>query len=138
MQPNTIVAMPAYNEGKYIGSVILQAQQYADEVIVVDDGSTDHTSRIAELAGATVIRHQERKGKGAALQSILGEAKNKAADVLVLIDADSQHNPEEIPSLIKAISEGSDLIIGSRTMGRSSIPPLRGRNLSKFVLSINC
>ncbi|MFC1943822.1 glycosyltransferase family 2 protein [Chloroflexota bacterium] len=120
-----IVAMSAYNEAKYIGSLVLQAQQYADEVLVVDDGSTDLTSKVAKLAGATVIRHEENKGKGAAIQRILVEANKRTTDILVLMDADSQHDPEEIPSLIKAISEGSDLTIGSRKMQRNNIPQYR-------------
>ncbi len=125
-QPKILVAIPAYNEERYIGSVILKAQQYADEVIVVDDGSTDDTSRIARLAGATVIRHEENKGYGAAVQSLLAEAKKKNPDILVLLDADSQHNPDEIPSLTKPIiSEGSDLVIGSRERQRVNIPPYR-------------
>ena len=128
-----IAGMPAYNEGKYIGSLILQVQQYADEVIVVDDGSTDLTSKIAELAGATVIRHQQNQGKGVAIQGILAEAAKRTPDVLVLLDADSQHNPEEIPSLIRAVSEGSDLVIGSRKMQRSHIPPYR--RVGQAVLS---
>ncbi len=131
--PKTIVGMPAYNEGKYIGSLVLQAQQYADEVIVVDDGSTDHTAKVAELAGATVVRHVENKGYGSAIQSILAEAKKQNADILVILDADSQHNPEEIPSLIKAVSEGSDVVIGSREMQRNVIAPYR--RLGQRVLS---
>ncbi|MFC2004360.1 glycosyltransferase family 2 protein [Chloroflexota bacterium] len=125
--------MPAYNEGKYIGSIILQAKQYADEVIVVDDGSTDHTSKIAKLAGATVIRHEKNKGKGIAIQAILAETSKIAPDILVLLDADSQHNPEEIPHLIKAISEGSDLAIGSRKIRRNNIPVYR--HVGQRVLS---
>lgn len=69
-RPKIISAMPAYNEGAYIGSVVLQARQYADEVIVIDDGSTDHTSRMATLTGARVIRHEKNKGYGTAIQSI--------------------------------------------------------------------
>ncbi len=125
LHPRTIVGMPAYNEAKYIGSLVLQAQQYADGVVVVDDGSTDHTAKVAELAGATVVRHVENKGYGSAIQSILAEAKKQNADILVILDADSQHNPDEIPSLIKAISEGSDVVIGSREIQRNAIAPYR-------------
>ena len=124
-RPRIIAAMPAYNEGKYIGSLILQAQQYVDEVVVIDDGSTDHTSKVAELAGATVVRHTENKGYGSAIQRILAEAKKQNADILVILDADSQHNAEEIPFLIKAVSEGSDVVIGSREMQRNVIASYR-------------
>jgi len=111
-QPKILVAMPAYNEERYIGSVVLKAKQYADEVIVLDDGSTDDTSEIARLAGATIIRHEENKGYGAAIQSLLAEAKKKNPDILVLLDADAQHNPDEISGLIKPIiSEGSALVL---------------------------
>jgi len=126
--------MPAYNEERYIGSVILKARQYADEVIVLDDGSTDDTSEIAKLAGATVIRHEENKGYGAAIQSLLAEAKRKNPDILILLDADSQHNPDEIPSLIKpVISEGSDLVVGSRKQQKGKIPAYR--RIGQRVLS---
>ena len=131
--PKIIAGMPAYNEAKYIGSLVLQVRQHADEVIVVDDGSSDHTARIAELAGATVVRHGENKGYGSAIQSLLAEAKKQNADILVILDADSQHNPEEIPSLIDAVSAGSDVVIGSREMRSNVIAPYR--RLGQRVLS---
>jgi glycosyltransferase involved in cell wall biosynthesis len=114
--------MPAYDEERYIGSLVLKARQYADEVIVVDDGSQDRTAEVARLAGATVIRHAENKGKGAAIQTILAKAKERNADVLVLLDSDCQHNPDEIPRLIAPIREGFDLVIGSREREAAKTP----------------
>jgi glycosyltransferase involved in cell wall biosynthesis len=124
-RPKIIAGMPAYNEGKYIGSLVLQVRQYADMVVVVDDGSTDNTARVAELAGASVIRHGENRGYGSAIRSILAEAKKQNAEILVILDADSQHKPEEIPSLINAIVEGSDVVIGSREAQRDRIASYR-------------
>lgn len=121
----TIIAMPAYNEAKYIGSVVLQAREYGDEVLVADDGSKDRTADTAELAGASVIRHVKNMGKGAGVRDIIAEAVNRDADVLVLMDADGQHDPKEIPGLIKAVTEGADLVIGSRSLGRENIPSYR-------------
>jgi len=123
--PKIIVGMPAYNEGKYIGSLVLQARQFADEVIVVDDGSVDLTAETAELAGATVVRHGENSGYGAAIQSIFAEFQKRDAEFLVIFDADAQHNPEEISSLIKPISEGFDIVIGSRKEQKKEIPLYR-------------
>lgn len=127
-----LAGIAAYNEARYVGSIVLQARQYVDEVIVIDDGSTDNTARVAELAGATVIRHAENRGKGTAIQSILAEAKKRNPDVLVLLDADSQHNPNEIPALIKPISEGFDLVIGSREAQKDKTP--RYRRIGQKVL----
>ncbi|MBI4303837.1 MAG: glycosyltransferase [Chloroflexi bacterium] len=128
-----IVGMPAFNEEKYIGSVVLRARQYAGEVIVVDDGSSDRTAMVAQLAGATVVRHEQNKGYGGAIQRILAEAKKRNADILVIIDADGQHNPDEIPALVNGISDEADLVIGSREMQKNVIAPYR--RLGQRVLS---
>jgi len=124
--------MPAYNEEKYIGSLVLMANQYADEVLVIDDGSTDRTAEIARLAGAAVIQHQENKGKGVAIRKILAEAKKVQPDVLVLLDSDSQHNPDEIPLLVEPIKKGYDIVIGSREEQAAKTP--RYRRIGQKVL----
>jgi len=135
-RPKILVAMPAYNEEKYISSLVAEARQYGDGVLIVDDGSTDDTSEVARRAGATVIQHKENKGYGAAVQSILAEAKRVAPDILVLLDADSQHNPHEIPRLIEPISQGFDLVIGSRKLLKESIPFYR--RVGQGVISFFC
>jgi glycosyltransferase involved in cell wall biosynthesis len=120
-----IVGMPAYNEAKYIGSVILQARRYADEVVVVDDGSTDPTASIARLAGAAVVRHEQNQGYGSTIRTLLDEAKKRDAAILVVLDADSQHNPDEIPRLVEGIKGGADIVIGSREMQKNKIAGYR-------------
>ncbi|RZN33959.1 MAG: glycosyltransferase family 2 protein [Methanophagales archaeon ANME-1-THS] len=113
----TIAGIPAYNKEQTIGSLIHGAEEYVDEVIVVDDGSTDRTSTFALRTNATVIRHEKNLGKAAAVQVLINEALKMDADVLVLLDADFQHDPDEIPMLINPIrAEGYDLVLGSRKL----------------------
>ena len=111
----SVAIIPAYNEEVALGSIILRTLQYVDEVIIVNDGSDDKTVDVAKLAGAEIINHATNLGKGEELKpgfSAIGDA-----DVVVTIDADGQHNPDEIPSLIKPIIEdGADLVNGSRYM----------------------
>jgi glycosyltransferase involved in cell wall biosynthesis len=118
-----VAGMPAFNEEKYIGTLVLNTLQYVDEVFIVDDGSADDTAKIARLAGAGVVQHEKNKGYGAAIQSIMGEAKKRDPDILVILDADAQHNPKEIPNLIKPIVENEcDCVIGTRQKQSKKIP----------------
>jgi glycosyltransferase involved in cell wall biosynthesis len=124
-----VVGIPAYNEEKTIARVVLEAQKHADIVVVCDDGSADLTGEIAERLGATVIRHEHNSGYGAAMQSLFKQARELEADILVTLDSDGQHDPIEIPRLIKPIEEGvAEVVLGSRFMdkkGTSDMPLYR-------------
>lgn len=114
-QLKIIAAIPAYNEERFIAEVVREARKFVDEVVVVDDGSTDNTARVAETAGALVIRHKARGGAGEATKSCVEVAKAKGTDVLVTLDGDGQHLPSEIPKLVAPVlKNGTDLVIGSR------------------------
>jgi len=114
-KPFIVALIPAYNEEKTIAKVVLKALRHVDKVIVCDDGSTDMTADIAEALGAEVIRHPRNMGYGATITSLLRRANELSADVAVTLDADGQHNPEDIPRLVDPILRGdADLVIGSR------------------------
>ncbi len=116
-----LAAIPAFNEEKTIGSVVLGTQRYADEIIVVDDGSTDDTAWIAEQAGATIVRHKVNRGYGAAIRSCFEYARNNGAKILVILDGDGQHRPETIPKVANPVLNGSaEICIGSRFLRRRS------------------
>jgi glycosyltransferase involved in cell wall biosynthesis len=115
--PNVSVmaVIPAFNEEKTIGKVVREARKYVVEVVVVDDGSSDKTIENAVSAGATVLRHPHNLGYGSALATGFAHVKNNGAGVLVVLDGDGQHDPAEIPRLVKPIIDGSaDIVSGSR------------------------
>jgi glycosyltransferase involved in cell wall biosynthesis len=128
-KPLVIIGIPAFNEEKTIARVVLKAQKYAHFVVVCDDGSTDMTGEIAERLGVAVVRHEKNLGYGAALQSLFKEAKELNADVLVTLDADGQHDPAQIPQLVKPIEDGvAEVVLGSRFMdhdGTADMPAYR-------------
>lgn len=132
-----IACIPAYNEETTIAKVILLAQKHVDMVVVCDDGSKDLTADIAQRLGATVIRHDENLGYGAAMQSLFRKAMEMDADVMVTLDADGQHSPEEIPKLILPILNGeSDIAIGSRFLGGHNDIPAYRRFGIKLITSL--
>lgn len=116
----SVVVIPAYNEENSIGKVVSESKKYVEEVIVVDDGSVDHTAENSKKAGAKVIVHKTNIGYGAALQTGIKYALKNNADVIITLDGDGQHDPNHIPKFVKKILSGSDIVIGSRLLMKSS------------------
>ncbi|MEE9340067.1 MAG: glycosyltransferase family 2 protein [Thermoplasmata archaeon] len=137
--PRVMVAIPAYNEETAIGSVVLKALKHADEVVVVDDGSSDRTAEIARLAGAHVIRHARNVGKGMAIRSAFLHARDRMPDVLVLLDGDNQHDPDEIPTLVKPVLDSDcDVSLGVRWGKTAGMPLYRraGKRTLDYATSV--
>lgn len=110
------VVLPAKNEAAAIGATVRKVcERHPEaEVIVVNDGSTDDTAMVAEQAGAMVVSHPYSKGNGAAIKTGARAAKG---DVIVFMDADGQHNPEDISRLLSRLAEGHDMVVGARQSG---------------------
>jgi glycosyltransferase involved in cell wall biosynthesis len=126
--PKIIALIPAYNEERFIASVVLKAKRHVDEVWVVDDGSRDDTAGLAEEAGATVLRHTRNHGKGAALNTGFKALRARPDDILIVtLDADGQHEPSELEAVLAPIQAGeADLVVGSRYLGGDGdVPPSR-------------
>ena len=115
-KPRVLVCIPAYNECNTIGDIVIKAKKYAAEIVVYDDGSTDNTYDIAKAAGAdNVIRNPRNSGYGVAIRTLFQAARERNADVMVTLDSDGQHNPDQIPDVIKPIiEEGFEIVVGSR------------------------
>lgn len=106
------VVIPAYNEEKTIGGIVEELKQHGYDVLVIDDGSVDNTTKVAKEAGAKVIRHSTNRGYIEALRTGFKEA---SGDIIITMDADGQHQVKDIPKLVKPILEGeADLVMGAR------------------------
>ena len=131
-----VAAIPAYNEEIGIGSVIARTRQYVDEVLVIDDGSADCTYKVAELMGATVLRHEKNAGKGAALRTAFKWAMDNNVDILVTLDGDGQHNPDEIPRLLEPIlQKDADMVNGARFLKGHDLQVPKYRRLGQEILT---
>lgn len=123
-----LVCVPAFNEGKNISEIVTKSKKYADLVIVYDDGSTDNTSELATAAGATVIKSSKNTGYGSAIRALFQAAREQNADIMVTLDSDGQHDPDQIPDVIEPIKKGFDIVLGSRYLrndDKVKVPRLR-------------
>jgi glycosyltransferase involved in cell wall biosynthesis len=111
-----LAVVPAYNEAATIHGVVSALRRHAPDfdVLVIDDGSTDDTSRLARAAGARVVRPPFNLGIGGAVQTGFVFAREGAYDLMVQVDGDGQHDPQELPKLLEAMQPGVDMVCGSR------------------------
>jgi glycosyltransferase involved in cell wall biosynthesis len=136
-----LAAMPVFNEEETIGSVVVGCLEHVDEVICVDDGSSDSSSRIARKLGATVHHHRANRGYGGAIRTILRLARERRARALVILDSDGQHDAADIPKMLAPIlNDDADMVIGSRFVeGGSSdrIPAYRTLGIKVITAASN-
>jgi glycosyltransferase involved in cell wall biosynthesis len=136
-----IAAMPVFNEEETIGSVVISCKSYVDEVLCVDDGSSDSSSRIAHALGATVHHHRANRGYGGALKTIFNTAEQRRVRALVILDSDGQHDANDIPNLLAPIlADEADVVIGSRFVNggsADSMPRYRALGIKVITAASN-
>lgn len=131
-----LVCIPAFDEEKTIGEIVKKSLNHADKVIVCDDGSKDNTAKIARENGAEVISHKKNEGYGAAIITLFERARNENADIMITLDGDRQHDPDQIPLLIDALTEHNlDVVIGSRFLDKSTKSPSYRKRGIKIITS---
>ena len=120
-----IAVIPAMNEAQHIGQVVRKTLEQTDGVIVVDDGSCDDTGAVARDAGAVVITHRINLGMGGAVRTGCIAAGRFGARYIVTMDADGQHRPEDIPSMVTLLATGeADIVFTARSMGMGESMPI--------------
>jgi dolichol-phosphate mannosyltransferase len=139
-----LIAIPVFNERKYVDHVLSKVRKYHDHILVVDDGSTDGTGEYLEqqLAGRSdihLIRHPENRGYGQSLIDAFAYADARGYDWVITMDCDEQHEPERIPDFLREIrTDRWDLISGSRYMLQmpdNDLPPTDRRSINKLITS---
>ncbi|MCO6458257.1 MAG: glycosyltransferase family 2 protein [Pirellulaceae bacterium] len=137
MSFRSLAALPVYNEARYVHAVLDEVLKYSQDVLVVDDGSTDGTAELlATRTDVRVLTHARNRGYGAALRTAFDHALREGYDCLVTIDCDGQHEPLRIPRFVAAVRQGADLASGSRYLKQypgDSEPPAQRRWINQQV-----
>lgn len=136
-RPSVLLAIPVYNEERYVEKVLTEVRRYAKHVLVIDDGSTDATPSLLARQPVEVIRHAENRGYGRSMQDMLRWAAFDGFDWLISMDCDEQHEPASIPDFLAAIKrDDSDVISGSRYLRHDSqadAPPPDRRSINATI-----
>ncbi|MBN2454057.1 glycosyltransferase family 2 protein [Candidatus Woesearchaeota archaeon] len=131
------IIIPSYNEETHIEGVLKKTKKYAksSQIVVVDDGSRDSTAKRAEGQKVVVLKHAVNMGKGAAMKTGCEYALKKGADTIVVMDADGQHKPEDIPNLLKALN-GKDIVFTYRKFNKNQMPFIK-RMGNSFIQGVS-
>jgi glycosyltransferase involved in cell wall biosynthesis len=138
IRSQTAAVIPAYQDEKHIGDIVRRTREQLENVLVIDDGSTDQTAQRAREAGAEVIVHNQNRGKGEALKTGLGHWVSREIAWVILLDSDGQHLPEEIDRFLAAAVTATrpSFFIGSRMNNLAGMPFIRrvvNRYMSKRI-----
>lgn len=133
----TLIAIPVYNEEKYVTDVLSRVREYADSILVIDDGSTDKTPMLLARQPVEVIRHAHNRGYGRAMQHAFKWADVARYDWVITMDCDEQHEPAAIPEFMAAIhADTHDVVSGSRYLRRESVvdrPPADRQAINQTI-----
>ncbi len=125
--------IPCFNEAPSIGGLVESVRRHVSSIFVIDDGCTDNTAELAGRAGASIIRHSQNLGKGAALQSGWNRARTEGFQWVLILDGDGQHSPDEIPVFLAAAERNSAaLIVGNRLHEPERMPWVR-RQVNRWM-----
>jgi glycosyltransferase involved in cell wall biosynthesis len=133
MTERIIAFVPAYNEAARLAPVVTKARPLVSDVVVIDDGSTDDTAAVAHAAGATVLRHAQNRGKGAAIVTALELFEKSDAEFAVFLDADGQHDAAEIPRFVETAQATRAVIVVGTRMRDTACMPLVRRLTNRFT-----
>ena len=132
-----LIAIPVFNEQQYVANVLTRVREYASDILVIDDGSTDYTPVLLAMQPVEVIRHAENRGYGRSLQDAFRWAQVDCYDWLITMDCDEQHEPTSIPDFLAAAARNdADVISGSRYHACSQAsdqPPSDRRAINRII-----